>query len=159
MSPDGRHLVFQAITGGKTQLWLRTLALDASRPLAETENGSAPFWSADSQTVGFFADGKMEGERLFDAVSAASFVQPDRLLFVRQGTLLSQRFDMQTMKPIEDPVPLAEQIPFGVGSVGAAAFTNSLAGSVAYRNSVMTTRQLVWFDRTRPSTFSHQCRH
>jgi Tol biopolymer transport system component len=61
VSPDGRRLVFSAATAdGKTQLWVRALASLNSLPLAGTEGASFPFWSADSQSIGFFADGKLK---------------------------------------------------------------------------------------------------
>ena len=61
ISPDGRQVVFSATDiDGKTQLYLRPLdALDA-RPLPGTNEGNDPFWSPDSRSVGFFADGKLK---------------------------------------------------------------------------------------------------
>jgi len=55
ISPDGRHVVFQATVEGKSQLWLRPLGSETAEPLAGTENGSLPFWSPDGQSIGFFA--------------------------------------------------------------------------------------------------------
>jgi len=61
ISPDGRRLAFVARgTGGKEKL--ATRLLDQANPtlLAGTENASDPFFSPDSQWIGFFADGKMK---------------------------------------------------------------------------------------------------
>ncbi|MSV34782.1 MAG: serine/threonine-protein kinase [Bryobacterales bacterium] len=61
ISPDGRRLAFVARgAGGKEQL--ATRLLDQANPtfLAGTENASDPFFSPDSQWIGFFADGKMK---------------------------------------------------------------------------------------------------
>ena len=65
LSPDGRALVFQATADGKTQLWLRPMDSETATPLAGTENvavenGSVPFWSPDSRSVGFFAGGQLK---------------------------------------------------------------------------------------------------
>lgn len=60
MSPDGRTVVFQAITQGRTQLWLRPLASEEARALAGTDGAIYPFWSPDSRSVGFFADQKLK---------------------------------------------------------------------------------------------------
>jgi Tol biopolymer transport system component/tRNA A-37 threonylcarbamoyl transferase component Bud32 len=61
ISPDGRRLAFVAReAGGKEQL--ATRLLDQVNPafLAGTENAADPFFSPDSQWIGFFADGKMK---------------------------------------------------------------------------------------------------
>ncbi len=60
LSPDGRQLVFVASGGGPSRLWLRPLASPPAQPLAGTEGASLPFWSPDSRSVGFFADGKLK---------------------------------------------------------------------------------------------------
>lgn len=61
MSPDGRGLVFSATSSdGKNQLWVRSLSSPAALPLAGTEGASFPFWSADSEHIGFFANGKLK---------------------------------------------------------------------------------------------------
>ena len=60
VSPDGRKLVFVSIVDGQTRLWLRPLDSAAARVLAGTEGASVPFWSPDSQSVAFFADGKLK---------------------------------------------------------------------------------------------------
>ena len=60
LSPDGRQLVFVASGGGPSRLWLRPLASPPVQPLAGTEGASLPFWSPDSRSVGFFADGKLK---------------------------------------------------------------------------------------------------
>jgi eukaryotic-like serine/threonine-protein kinase len=57
VSPDGQKLAFVATPPGATQtmVWIRSLDSLAARPLPGTEGGSAPFWSPDSGSVGFFA--------------------------------------------------------------------------------------------------------
>jgi eukaryotic-like serine/threonine-protein kinase len=61
VSPDGTKLVFTAREGGgKRQLWVRSLSALDARPLPDTEDALEPFWSADSQSVGFAAAGKLQ---------------------------------------------------------------------------------------------------
>jgi eukaryotic-like serine/threonine-protein kinase len=59
LSPDGRHLVYVA-GGGAPRLWLRSLASAIAQPLAGTDGASAPFWSPDSRSVGFVANGVLK---------------------------------------------------------------------------------------------------
>jgi Tol biopolymer transport system component len=61
VSPDGTQIAFSATDeNGRTQIWVRPLADGKARPLAGTEDGARPFWSADSRSLGFFADGKLK---------------------------------------------------------------------------------------------------
>ncbi len=61
ISPDGRRLAFVAADGsGKTMIWVRSLDAFEGKPLAGTEGGYYPFWSADGRSLGFFADGKLK---------------------------------------------------------------------------------------------------
>jgi len=60
ISPDGRRLVFSASNEGKSQLWVRPLDSLAAKPLAGTDGATYPFWSPDSASVGFFADGQLK---------------------------------------------------------------------------------------------------
>ncbi len=60
LSPDGRQIVFVASGDGASRLWLRSLASTTAQPLAGTEGAAYPFWSPDSRSVGFFADGRLK---------------------------------------------------------------------------------------------------
>ena len=62
VSPNGRMVVFSAQRDGVAEpsLWLRALdSLDA-RELPGTERGTYPFWSPESNSVGFFAGDKLK---------------------------------------------------------------------------------------------------
>ena len=54
ISPDGQKIVFVNWFEGRARLELRTLDSGVAVPLVGTEDASAPFWSPDSQSVGFF---------------------------------------------------------------------------------------------------------
>jgi len=60
VSPDGVHVVFLANnTDGKRELWIRSLDTDKAEPFPGTEGATAPFWSPDSRSIGYFANGKL----------------------------------------------------------------------------------------------------
>jgi len=60
LSPGGRYIVFVASGDGPRRLWVRALDNTQAQPLAGTEGAEFPFWSPDSRSVGFFADGKLK---------------------------------------------------------------------------------------------------
>ena len=61
LSPDGRHIAFVAAAAdGTRHLWLRALDTEQHQQLPGTEDASAPFWSPDSQWIGFFAGGSLK---------------------------------------------------------------------------------------------------
>ncbi len=61
VSPDGRRLVFSAVgEDGKRSLWMRPIDSLSAQKLPGTEDASQPFWSPDSNFIGFFAEGKLK---------------------------------------------------------------------------------------------------
>lgn len=60
ISPDGAHIVLSAHAQGKTQLFLRSLDSLNPQPLPGTDDATFPFWSPDSRSIGFFAEGKLK---------------------------------------------------------------------------------------------------
>jgi len=60
LSPDGRSLAVVIINDGKGQIWLRSLDSPQLQLLPGTENVRGVFWSPDSKSIGFFADGKLK---------------------------------------------------------------------------------------------------
>jgi Tol biopolymer transport system component len=60
VSPDGGWLAFTAAIGGKVGLWVRALDAIEAKALAGTEGATYPFWSPESRSIGFFADGKLK---------------------------------------------------------------------------------------------------
>jgi serine/threonine protein kinase len=62
LSPDGRSLVFAGPVNGRVQLLLRRLESDEDKPLDGTDGlvFPYPFWSPDSSSVAFFANGALK---------------------------------------------------------------------------------------------------
>src|SRR5262249_27783792 len=60
VSPDGRKLAFVAKKDGQPLLHVHSLESLETRALAGTADAYHPFWSPDSRTIGFFADGKLK---------------------------------------------------------------------------------------------------
>jgi Tol biopolymer transport system component len=240
ISPDGRHLAFVAVSEGRTRLWVRNLETGAAQPLRGTDGVSFPFWSPDSQSIGFFASerlfrirldgsaprslgsivigtggtwnetgtiltpmvpdsqlyrlpadggqpesqtlppppgghrfpcflpdgrhflffvaesravflGSLDGaapRHLLDADASAVFAPPSDVLFVRDGVLYAQRFDLTRLAVDGPPVSLASGVAISEGS-GAAAISASRDGTIAYRTgSGAQDKQFVWFDRS-----------
>jgi Tol biopolymer transport system component len=85
-------------------------------------------------------------KRLVASVAKAEFAPPDLLLFLRESTLMAQRFDPGRLELSGDPFQVAEQV--GWNSGGAGGFTVSANGVLAYRTGGMGQgRQLIWIDR------------
>jgi eukaryotic-like serine/threonine-protein kinase len=65
VSPDGRSLVYVAAgADGVRRLWLRALDSESESMLPGTDGANTPFWSPDSQWVGFFAGNSLKKLRL-----------------------------------------------------------------------------------------------
>jgi serine/threonine protein kinase len=77
--------------------------------------------------------GSTDIRRLFDADGPADVAPPDHLLFVREGVLYAQRFDMRTLEPAGEPVPVAANV-FASPTDGTAVSASS-AGPIAYRTA------------------------
>jgi eukaryotic-like serine/threonine-protein kinase len=70
VSPDVRQMVFVAVPNsqqsqggsgaGAPRLWLRRFDRDDARVLGSTGGAQFPFWSPDSRSIAFFADGKLK---------------------------------------------------------------------------------------------------
>ena len=94
--------------------------------------------------------GQLDGSstpRLLDADAAAVYASSGHLLFVLQGTLFAQHFDLDKLALTGDPVPVANQIAVNY-VVQSAALSASVAGPVVYRTGSESPRQLVWVDRS-----------
>ena len=60
ISPDGKLIAYVADRGGMRQLYLRAVDSFETKPIPGTEGASSPFFSPDSQWLGFFAESKFK---------------------------------------------------------------------------------------------------
>ncbi len=62
VSPDGRFVVFSRLDSSKKTplLWLRPIDSINAHALPGTDGGHSQFWSTDSRSIAFFADGKLK---------------------------------------------------------------------------------------------------
>ena len=61
ISPDGERVAFVGIDAdGKKFLWVRRLELLDAQQLPASEGAEYPFWSPDSRSIAFFAQGKLK---------------------------------------------------------------------------------------------------
>jgi eukaryotic-like serine/threonine-protein kinase len=56
ISPDGRHVAYVAAAAGRTQIYMRSVDRLEAQPIPGTEGGQSPFFSPDSQWLGFLDD-------------------------------------------------------------------------------------------------------
>jgi eukaryotic-like serine/threonine-protein kinase len=99
LSPDGTRLAYVARRGGVQQVYLRSLEGLEAKPVPGSEGGAQPFFSPDSQWLGFFAGGKLKkisvagGESLSIADATdprgASWGSDGKIMFVprREGVV------------------------------------------------------------------------
>jgi hypothetical protein len=60
MSPDGQLVVYSAREEDDVALWLRSMTFNQEWKLAGTDGGISPFWSPDSNAIGFFANRQLK---------------------------------------------------------------------------------------------------
>jgi Tol biopolymer transport system component/predicted Ser/Thr protein kinase len=60
ISPDGSHIVFVSEEDGERSLWVRALDRETPRKLEGTEGAEDPFWSPDSQSIGFGTEAELK---------------------------------------------------------------------------------------------------
>ena len=242
LSPDGRQIVFVGSADGGSRLWLRSLSSTSAQPLAGTDGAAYPFWSPDSGSLAFFADGQLKrldlgggaprvlaaaraarggtwnaagvilfapniasplfrvsaaggeaapltklnrqvshrfpiflpdgrhflfygsGEtdtsgiylgtleeeattRVVAAETAGVYLPSGWLLWVRAGTLVAQRLDLDRRALTGDPITVADAVAVNGSYFGGMSV--SATGVVAYRRrGTGERRQLTWFDQT-----------
>ena len=88
--------------------------------------------------------GSGDSVRVADVRSYAQYSPTGHLLFIRDGVLMAQPFDVRTFQLREPPVPVAHEVAFNEGTA-RGTFSLSQTGVLAYR-SVAESR-LLWFAR------------
>ncbi|HJQ98377.1 MAG TPA: protein kinase [Candidatus Polarisedimenticolaceae bacterium] len=90
--------------------------------------------------------GKPEAKALVETNSRVEYAT-GRILYVLDGTLVAQRFDLDELAVEGDPVPIAEHIGFDAN--GASGFSASTTGALVYvAGTGAGDSDLVWVDRT-----------
>jgi hypothetical protein len=65
LSPDGRYIAYVGVRADATkQLWVHSFSSGLEQPIPGTEEASSPFWSPDSQWIGFFAGNSLKKVRV-----------------------------------------------------------------------------------------------
>ena len=59
-SPDGRSIALLGSSGGRTAIWLWSVAEGTASRLADTDEAASMFWSPDGLSVAFFAESKLK---------------------------------------------------------------------------------------------------
>jgi Tol biopolymer transport system component len=77
--------------------------------------------------------------------SNTQWIDPDIVVFAREGVLMGQRVDLEAPRTIGAPFPIAEQVEYFY-TTSRATFAASRAGTVAYHPGG-DLQQLVWIDR------------
>ncbi len=89
-----------------------------------------------------------EPKLILHSGSNAVYAPPGYLLFVRQGTLMEQRFDAGALRVIGDAEPLAEHVEVN-SNVWRGIFTVSKKGILIYEVGAGTgSSRLLWYDRS-----------
>ena len=100
ISPDGATVAYVATADGNGGLWVRPLDGTSARLLPGTEGAYSPFWSPDSKSIGFFAEGKLQRVDLAGGMPATicnaglgrggTWTNDGRILFATFGSPLLQ---------------------------------------------------------------------
>ncbi|HEX5473349.1 MAG TPA: protein kinase [Vicinamibacterales bacterium] len=125
--PDGKHFLYTVAGAGAT-------GADVGGDMA--------------LNVGLL--GSTTSKTLFRTTTRVAYAAPGYLLFVREQTLVAQKFDPDTQTLSGDPVPLGEGL--GTDTVGLASFSVSRTGVLVYRGGELTGSRLVWIDRNGKET-------
>jgi Tol biopolymer transport system component len=83
LSPDGETLAFAATdASGNSFLWVRDLSSSEAQRIEQTEGALLPFWSPDSQFIGFWAGAKLKKVRRSGGIPEVIYSVPE----IAQGT-------------------------------------------------------------------------
>ena len=119
--PDGKHFLYTQASGGSPDMTLM---------------------------VGHIDTGSVKS--LFKTTTRVQYAEPGYLLFVRDRTLVAQKFDVGSLNLSGEPVPLGEGL--GSDDVGLASFSVSRTGILVFRGGELSGSRLVWMDRSGKET-------
>src|SRR5262245_2671820 len=83
---------------------------------------------------------------ILSAISHVQWVDPDYLVFAREGTLMAQRFDLVERRLVGDVLSLAASVQYS-RSTARTNFSTSRTGALVYQANY-DLAQLVWYDRS-----------
>jgi dipeptidyl aminopeptidase/acylaminoacyl peptidase len=89
--------------------------------------------------------GSREATPLFKTSSRVLYAPSGHLIYVRDGMLVAQPFDVATRETRGAPVAVGDELE--VNNIAGAAFTISTNGVLAYRSRVRRGLRLLWIDR------------
>ena len=87
-------------------------------------------------------------KRLFPSDTNAVFAPPNGVLFVREGALFAQSFNLDRSELVGEPKPVAEQVSWSLTPWNYGAFSVSATGVLTYRHTGGTRSQFAWYDRS-----------
>jgi eukaryotic-like serine/threonine-protein kinase len=90
--------------------------------------------------------GSKDTHKVLDADSNAVYVSPGYLLFIREGRLLAQSFDLRHQQTLGEPFAVADQVHF-FGALHQGYFSASQNGVLTYVSAQSMLSHLVWVDR------------
>jgi Tol biopolymer transport system component len=90
------------------------------------------------------------GRQILQMSSNAQYVEPGFLVFAREGTLVSQRFDAASATVSGEPFPIGDPVRY-FATTGRTTFSTSRNGVVVYQSHSDQSR-LVWIDRSGAET-------
>ncbi len=121
--PDGKHFLYFSYLG--------------ANPEAPSQNGGTRLGSLDSK----------ETKVLVAESSNTIYAPPGYLVFCREGNLLAQPFDAESLRTTGDPMPIAARLEYDEGRK-FGSFSVSVGGVLAYASLTSRRTQLRWVDRT-----------
>jgi Tol biopolymer transport system component len=89
-----------------------------------------------------------DSTRILEAREKARYAPPGHLLYLRDGGLLAESFDVTRLALSGEPVSVAESVAF-IATDGRASFDVSATGVLVYRaNGLLAASQPIWVDRS-----------
>ena len=87
-----------------------------------------------------------KSEPVLRAESAATYVDPGYLVFVREGNLLAQRFDPSSLRLSGEAVPIAEKVQYNAFRRTGTYALSDTGLLLSLSDSIQRDSQLTWFD-------------
>ena len=119
--PDGRHFLYVS------------------------EAGEA--WPASERGIYVGTVGSFDSRFVAKAESAVAYASPGFLVFAREGALLAQRFDPDSLKTEGEPVAISGEVQ-SYGPTGAAYVSASSGAPMVAFSEGASRARLVWVDRS-----------